>query len=149
MDPSNRLGPVTKGLFMPSTLPRLIPSANPNDTVEVQETTLGMDIVSRYHCNTWEEISSNGGAPFDVIVIGAGMFGAYCAEKIYRAGEKRLLRVLVLDAGRHLVSEHAQNLSPMDIVAPDVAVVRSNAEDPGTRRRVWGSPWHSSQEFTG
>jgi choline dehydrogenase-like flavoprotein len=77
------------------------------------------------------------------------MFGAYCAEKIYRRGEQTFLRVLVLDAGQHLVSEHAQNLSPMNIVAPGAAVVRFNAEDPGTRNRVWGSPWHSPQEFTG
>src|SRR5215203_4178585 len=107
---------------MPGTLPRLIPAANPNDTVEVQDTTLGMDIVSRYHCNTWEEVASNGGAPFDVIVIGAGMFGAYCAEKIYRCGDKSLLRVLVLDGGGLLVSEHAQNLSPMDLVGPGFAL---------------------------
>jgi hypothetical protein len=33
---------------MPGTLPRLIQSANPSDTVEVQNTTLGLDIVSRY-----------------------------------------------------------------------------------------------------
>jgi Domain of Unknown Function (DUF1080)/GMC oxidoreductase len=130
-------------------LRRLFESPDPANTVEVQETTLGMDVASRYHCNTWEEISSNGGAPFDVIVIGAGMFGAYCAEKIYRRGAQSFLRVLLLDAGQHLVSEHAQNLSPMDIVAPGVAVVRFNAEDPGTRNRVWGSPWHSPQEFTG
>src|SRR5262245_4250279 len=140
---------VTKGPIMPGTLPRLIPSSNSNDTVEVQDTTLGKDIVSRYHCNTWEEVAANGGAPFDVIVIGAGMFGAYCAEKIFRYGEKSLLRVLVLDAGGFLVSEHAQNLSPMDIVAPGVALVRNNSEDPGPRNRVWGSPWHSDQTFTG
>ncbi|HEV8332703.1 MAG TPA: family 16 glycoside hydrolase [Steroidobacteraceae bacterium] len=134
---------------MATNLPRLIPSTDPNDRVEVQNTTLGLDIVSRYHCNTWDEVLANGGAPFDVVVIGAGMFGAYCAEKIYRNGEKSLLRVLVLDAGGHLVSEHAQNLSPMDIVAPALATVRNNAEDPGTRNRVWGSPWHSNQGFTG
>jgi hypothetical protein len=134
---------------MPMNLSRLIPSSDPNDRVEVQETTLGMDIVARYHCNTWEDILANGGAPFDVVVIGAGMFGAYCAEKIYRNGEKNLLRVLVLDAGTHLISEHAQNMSAMDIVAPGVATVRNNSEDPGTRNRVWGSPWHSNQSFTG
>ncbi|HKQ14327.1 MAG TPA: family 16 glycoside hydrolase [Steroidobacteraceae bacterium] len=134
---------------MATQLPRLIPASDPNDRVEVQSTTLGLDLVSRYHCNTWDEVLANGGAPFDVVVIGAGMFGAYCAEKIYRNGEKSLLRVLVLDAGGHLVSEHAQNLSPMDIVAPGAAIVRSNAEDPGTRNRVWGSPWHSNQAFTG
>lgn len=134
---------------MATNLPRLIPATDPSDRVEVQNTTLGLDIVSRYHCNTWDEVLANGGAPFDVVVIGAGMFGAYCAEKIYRNGEKNLLRVLVLDAGGHLVSEHAQNLSPMDIVAPGIATVRNNSEDPGTRNRVWGSPWHSNQPFTG
>ncbi len=134
---------------MPTNLARLIPATDPNDRVEVQSTTLGLDVVARYHCNTWDEVLANGGAPFDVLVIGAGMFGAYCAEKIYRKGAKSLLRVLVLDAGGHLVSEHAQNLSPMDIVAPGAARVRNNAEDPQTRNRVWGSPWHSNQPFTG
>jgi hypothetical protein len=37
----------------------------------------------------------------------------------------------------------------MDIVAPGAALVRANSEDPGTRNRVWGSPWHSNQAFTG
>jgi hypothetical protein len=134
---------------MPTNLPRLIPASDSTDRVEVQATTLGLDLVSRYHCSTWDEVLGNGGAPFDVVVIGAGMFGAYCAEKIYRNGDKALLRVLVLDAGTHLVSEHAQNLSPMDIVAPGAALVRANSEDPGTRNRVWGSPWHSNQAFTG
>ena len=73
---------------MPGTLPRLIPSANPNDTVEVQDTTLGMDIVSRYHCNTWEEVASNGGAPFDVIVIGAGMFGRIARKRFIVTARK-------------------------------------------------------------
>ena len=113
---------------MPTNLPRLIPASDSTDRVEVQATTLGLDLVSRYHCSTWDEVFGNGGAPFDVVVIGAGMFGAYCAEKIYRNGEKALLRVLVLDAGTHLVSEHAQNLSPMDIVAPGAALVRTNNE---------------------
>jgi nitrogenase subunit NifH len=55
-------------------------------TTLVQETTFSYDVLGRYICNTWDEAISNGGAPFDAIVLGAGMFGAYCAEKIYRQG---------------------------------------------------------------
>ena len=41
---------------------------------------------------------------FDAIVIGAGMYGAYVAEKIHRKGQGNL-RVLVLEAGSFLVSD--------------------------------------------
>ena len=68
-----------------------------NQPVEIQETTFTMDVMGRYICSTWDEAVNNGGVMFDVVVIGAGMFGAYCAEKLYRNAN---LRVLVLDAGR-------------------------------------------------
>ena len=68
------------------------------NTVEVQETTFSLDILGRYICNTYDQAINNGGFPFDAIVIGAGMYGAYIAEKIYRGGNGNL-RVLVLDAG--------------------------------------------------
>src|SRR5215207_6584392 len=93
---------------MPTNLPRLVPAADPSDRVAVQETEFTHDAVGRYICNTWEEATQNGGLPFDAVVIGAGMFGAYCAEKLYRHSN---LRVLVLDAGALLVTEHVQNLS--------------------------------------
>ena len=76
---------------------------------EVQETSFAIDVLGRYVCSTWDEATSNGGLAFDAIVIGAGMFGGYCAEKIYRLGPN--LRVLVLDAGSLLVTEHTQNLA--------------------------------------
>src|SRR5438128_12307127 len=83
------------------------------DVTLVQETTFAIDVQGRYVCNTWDEAIGtigNGGFAFDAVVIGAGMFGAYCAEKIFRqSGEVR--RVPVLHAGRFLVSEHVQNLS--------------------------------------
>jgi hypothetical protein len=72
-------------------------------TVQVQETTFSQDVLGRYICNTWDEATSNGGAPFDAIVLGAGMFGAYCAQKIYRRSVANK-RVLVLEAGSFLVS---------------------------------------------
>src|SRR5258707_10045885 len=105
-------------------------------SVEVQETTFSLDVLGRYLCNTFDEAINNGGFPFDAIVIGAGMFGAYTAEKIYRAG-KGNLRVLVLDAGSFLVSEHVQDLARIGLNA--AAPVST---DPGVpRERVWGLPW--------
>lgn len=118
----------------------------PNDSVEVQETTFGFDVLGRYICSTWEEATNNGGRPFDAVVIGAGMFGAYCAEKIYRRGN---VRVLVLEAGGFLVSEHVQNLARIGLNTAGAVKVPSDAQDPGTRERVWGNPWRSQVGFPG
>ena len=104
---------------MPTNLPRLIPS--PNDTVVVQDTAFSTDVVGRYICNTWDEATQNGGVAFDAVVLGAGMFGAYCAEKIYRSGN---MRVLVLDAGPLLVTEHVQNLSRIGLNAAGPKQIR-------------------------
>jgi hypothetical protein len=122
---------------------RLFESTNP---VEVQETNFSIDVLGRYICNTFDEAVNNGGRPFDAIVIGAGMFGAYCAEKIYRKGN---MRVLVLDAGSFLVSEHVQNLTRIGLNSAGAVKVPSNAQDPGTRERVWGNPWRSNIPFPG
>jgi hypothetical protein len=54
-----------------------------NQPVGVQETTFSVDVMGRFICNTWDEAVNNGGVAFDAVVIGTGMFGAYCAEKIY------------------------------------------------------------------
>lgn len=131
---------------MPTNLPRLIPSSDPNDRVQVQETELSLDVVGRYIANTWNEVTQNGGVGFDAVVIGAGMFGAYCAEKLYRNSN---LRVLVLDAGAVLVTEHVQNLARLGLNASSAYTVESNAQDPGPRERVWGSPWRSKMAFPG
>src|SRR5258705_4216032 len=50
-----------------------------NQPVAVQETTFSVDVMGRFICNTWDEAVNNGGVAFDAVVIGAGMFGAYCA----------------------------------------------------------------------
>jgi hypothetical protein len=124
-------------------LNRLFESTNP---VEVQETNFSIDVLGRYICNTFDEAVNNGGRPFDAIVIGAGMFGAYCAEKIYRKGN---MRVLVLDAGSFLVSEHVQNLARIGLNTAGAVKVATNSQDLGTRERVWGNPWHSNTPFPG
>lgn len=115
-------------------LRRLVETTEP---VLVQDTTFSHDVLGRYVCNTWDEAVGNGGAPFDVVVLGAGMYGAYCAEKIYRADARGALRILVLDAGSFLVSTHVQNLPRMGLnAAPAVSA------DPGVpRAEVWGLRW--------
>jgi choline dehydrogenase-like flavoprotein len=128
-------------------LPRL--NADAFAKVEVQETEFSHDLFGRYVCSTWEEVANNGGAPFDAVVIGAGMFGGACAEKLYRFGEPTTLRILVLDAGAFLASTHIQNLPHIGLGTPGDVAVPSNGQDPGSRNIVWGSPWHSNQSFPG
>jgi GMC oxidoreductase len=116
-----------------------------SQTTVVQETTFSHDVLGRYICNTWDEAVNNGGAPFDAIVLGSGMFGAYCAEKIYRQGAASNKRVLVLEAGGFLVSEHVQNLARIGL-----NVASSVSSDPGVpRETVWGLPWRSNQASPG
>src|SRR6267143_5183992 len=129
---------------MPTDLPRLIP--DPGQRVPVQDTDFTLDVLGRYICNTWDEAVNNGGVAFDAVVIGAGKFGAYCAEKIYRHAN---LRVLVLDAGSYVVSEHVQNLAKIGLNAGGAVQVAFNAQDPGPREVVWGSPWRSQAAFPG
>ena len=57
-----------------------------DQTVEVQQTTFSLDVISRCFCNMLTEAVNNDELPFDVVVLGAGMFGAYCAEKLYHGG---------------------------------------------------------------
>jgi choline dehydrogenase-like flavoprotein len=123
-------------------LPQLLAG---NQLVEVQETNFSHDVLGRYICNTWDEATNNGGAPFDAVVLGAGMFGSYCAEKIYRRGAAANKRVLVLEAGGFLVSEHVQNLARIGLNVPGPIHT-----DPGiARERVWGLPWRSNQASPG
>lgn len=116
-----------------------------NQPTIVQETTFSHDVLGRYICNTWDEAVNNGGSPFDAIVLGAGMFGAYCAQKIYRQGAASNKRVLVLEAGGFLVSEHVQNLARIGL-----NVASSVSSDPGIpRETVWGLPWRGNQSTPG
>ncbi|MCB4824199.1 MULTISPECIES: family 16 glycoside hydrolase [Roseicella] len=133
---------------MPQQLPLLVP--NPSIPQDFQQTAFAHDLVGRYVCSTWDEaVTGNGGAPFDAVVVGAGMFGGYCADKLYRFGDEGNLRILVLDAGALLVTTHLQNLPKIGLNAPGARVVRTNAEDPGTQNVVWGFPWHSDRAFPG
>jgi choline dehydrogenase-like flavoprotein len=129
-------------------LNRLFDSGQPiTPPPDVQHTTLGIDALSRFVCNTWDEATANGTRQFDAIVIGAGMFGGYCAEKIFRLGAANNLKILVLDAGPFLIPTHVQNLPNIGLNVPGEI---NPASDPGVARElVWGIPWRSNVNFIG
>jgi hypothetical protein len=129
----------------------MLPYLRPDSTraVELQDSEFTTDVLGRYVCSTLDEAINNGGRPFDVVIVGAGMFGAYLAEKLYRQGTDQGLRILVLDAGGYTLPTHAQNLPHLGLNPPDTALVMRNEQDPGPRVGVWGIPWHSNEPFTG
>ena len=114
---------------------------------DVQHTTLGIDVLGRFVCNTWDEATAGSTRQFDAVVIGAGMFGGYCADKIFRFGQANGLKVLVLDAGAFLVPTHVQNLPNAGLNVPQQI---TPANDPGVARElVWGIPWRGNVDFIG
>lgn len=120
-------------------LNRLVDTALPiQPPPDVQRTTLSLDVLGRFVCNTWDEAINNGGAPFDAVIIGGGMFGGYCADKIARAAGGRPLRVLVLEAGPFLVPTHVQNLPRPGLNVPDP--ILPSADNGVARDLVWGIP---------
>ncbi len=137
----------------PPDLARLLPSVASADRVKVQESDFSYDVLGRYVCNDWLEIEAqiqDGGFPFDVVVVGAGMFGGYCAEKLYRHGADANLRILVLEAGGFLFPTHIQNLPQRlggSIGGP--SNLRSREDGSGVQNVVWGIPWISNEMFPG
>jgi hypothetical protein len=134
------------------SLQQLVPSAN-LAREDVQQTEFSYDVLGRYVCNTWQEVMSTqgpGGYPFDAIVIGAGMFGAYCAERLYRDGASAALRILMLDAGAFLLPSHIQNLPQQlggSVGGPKY--LRSRDDASGAQNVIWGMPWISNEVFPG
>ena len=133
-------------------LRELIPSPNPAKD-GIQQTAFGYDVVPRYVCNSWQEIiaaQGAGGYPFDVVVIGAGMYGAYCAEKLYRRGNAAALRILVLDAGAFLLQSHIQNL-PQQLggAIGGPSSPRTRDDGSGAQNIIWEMPWISNEPFAG
>jgi len=108
---------------------------------------MALDVLGRFVCNTWDEAINNGGAPFDAVIVGGGMFGGYCADKISRSSGDRPLRVLVLEAGPFLVPTHVQNLPQAGLDVPDP--IFPSADSGVARDLVWGLPWRSNVQFVG
>lgn len=100
---------------------------------DVQQTSFSLDVMGRFVCNTFAEATTNLDFDFDVVVIGAGMYGGYTAAKLYSESDvpgRAPLRVLVLEAGPFLVHEHGQNI-------PDLGL--SNPFRPSSGRRSAGA----------
>src|SRR6516164_6319807 len=125
---------------MAAHLLRLAPSSL--EKVDYQETSFSVDAVARNVCNTWEEAMTN--PIFDAVVIGSGMFGAYCADKLFRNAKAK--RTLLLEAGPFLVAEHVQDLPDIGLNVPDPI---DPAKDNGPRELVWGLPWRGNTSFVG
>lgn len=81
---------------------------------DTQTTSFSIDAIARFACNTWEEVQgAKGPRGFDIAIVGSGMYGTYVAAKLFEFGEElgnAAPRVVVLESGPFLVSEHVQNL---------------------------------------
>jgi hypothetical protein len=128
---------------------------------DVQRTTMSIDVAGRYVCNLPDEaltpsvpadtpdglrntIVATDVAPPDAIVIGSGMFGSYAASRMYRMG----LKVLVLEAGPFLITEHYQNLSISGFDAgANILALEGTSGIGDTQGLVWGQPWRGAQIF--
>jgi hypothetical protein len=102
----------------------------------VQDATFSLDPIGNRICTRWEDVDkANTQKPFDVVIIGAGMFGGYCAEKLFRRDTtedaSKKLRILVLEAGPFFLPTHINNL-PLGNMS---------------QKAVWGRPWTGEPPF--
>lgn len=101
-------------------------------TSGIQDTTFSIDAVGNRICSPWDKVdTANESQRFDIVVVGAGMFGAYCAEKLFRRDTRNKLRILVLDAGAFFLPTHVNNL-PLGGMPDGV---------------VWARPWTGEAPF--
>ncbi|MEM8780685.1 MAG: family 16 glycoside hydrolase [Cyanobacteria bacterium P01_G01_bin.49] len=128
------------------TLNRLVDSGQPIQTTpDVQRTTFSLDGIARFVCNTWEEVlAAQTGGQFDVIVIGSGMYGAYTAAKLFEFGRRmdnlnEAPRILVLESGPFLITEHVQNLTRIGNIG---SLVLENLVDPDQTNEPSFVPHH-------
>jgi choline dehydrogenase-like flavoprotein len=122
---------------------------------DVQTTTLSKDLMGRYICNSFEEAvpDENALVNYDVIVLGAGMYGAYCASKVFQFTKDSSVygnpRILVLDAGPFLLPEHGQNIPDIGANSPNGALNTFGPNAQKSREAVWGIGWRSNQPYVG
>ncbi len=105
-----------------------------------QLTDFTVDILGRYMCNGLDEAlqstdknaqrpdgsPQSDARPFNAVIIGGGSFGGVLAQHLLNADKTNHYRILVLEAGRHSLPEHFQNL-PLQ----------------GQPGEVWGLAWRS------
>src|SRR5207302_9088764 len=118
-----------------------------------QVTDFTRDVIGRYVLDGLDEAlhsadvhalrpdgsSQEDARPFDVIVIGGGSFGPILAQHLFNNDKTHSHRILVLEGGRFVLTEHVQNLPMLGVDPPGPTLV-----DPGTpRNEVWGLPWRT------
>ena len=108
-----------------------------------QYTDFSKDVLGRYVCNGLDEALASttapGGRPFDIVIVGGGSFGGALAQHLLFRDGFRNHRILVLDAGPQVLTEHVQNLPNLGLLPPPPVT-----SDPGVpRAEVWGIPWRS------
>jgi len=119
-----------------------------------QETSFSKDVLGRYTCNGFDEainstnktLARKDGSPqsdvlpFDTIVIGGGSFGPVLAQHLFERDKNHFHRILVLDAGPLVLTEHFQNYPIFGLFPPG-----ATENDPLIpRNEIWGLPWRSN-----
>src|SRR5262249_7121272 len=127
-----------------------------------QTTDFTQDVLGRFICNTLDEAlgstdkngarhfpdgrfhsPQNDARPFDFTVAGGGSFGLAFAQHLFAADLTHSHRILVLDAGALVLTEHVQNLPILGLNVPGPV-----ENDPHQlREQVWGLPWRSDVRF--
>jgi hypothetical protein len=131
-----------------------------------ERTTFSLDVLGRYVCNGLDEATRSAdqtatrpdgspqhdARPFDIIVVGGGTFGAAVAAHLFNADKAHHHRILVLEGGPFVLTEHVQDLPMVGLNVPgatSIAALRSVGQDRKPREEVWGLAWHSSTAFPG
>jgi choline dehydrogenase-like flavoprotein len=126
-------------------------------TKNSQETDFTKDVLGRYICNGLDEALNstnkngqrpngspqNDARPFDTIVIGGGSFGPVFAQHLFAQDKTRSHRILILEAGPLVLTEHVQNMPILGLNPPGPV-----ENDPGVpRAEFWGLPWASDVKY--